>query len=91
MAADVALHHHEMWNGRGYPLRKAGEAIPLAGRIVAIVDFFDLCISPKLDTAYRVVSPNEAFGLVEEASGTYFDPALAKIFLAHREEFMDLL
>lgn len=91
MAADVALHHHEMWNGRGYPLQKAGEMIPLSARIVAIVDFFDLCISPKLDTAYRVVSPEEAFGLVETASGAYFDPALVKLFLAHRQEFPELL
>lgn len=91
MAADVALHHHEMWNGRGYPERKAGAAIPLSARIVAIVDFFDLCISPKLEVAYRVVSPHEAFDLVEAASGAYFDPALVKLFLAHRQEFLDLL
>jgi putative two-component system response regulator len=46
----VALTHHERWDGTGYPSRLAGEAIPLSGRIVAVVDFFDAL---TMDRCYR--------------------------------------
>src|SRR5207249_4668090 len=41
LAGDVALSHHERWDGSGYPLGRAGEAIPIAGRIIAVADVFD--------------------------------------------------
>lgn len=91
MAAEVARYHHETWDSQGYPERKAGEAIPVSARIVAIVDFFDMCISPRAGMDYRALSPVEAFSLIETAAGAYFDPALARLFLDHRREFMDLL
>jgi putative two-component system response regulator len=50
LAAEVALSHHERWDGSGYPSRLAGEAIPLSGRIVAVVDFFDAL---TMDRCYR--------------------------------------
>jgi putative two-component system response regulator len=54
LAAELALSHHERWDGTGYPSKLAGEAIPLSGRIVAVVDFFDAltmdrCLPPPSD------------------------------------------
>ncbi|MFY0099975.1 HD domain-containing phosphohydrolase, partial [Acinetobacter baumannii] len=50
LAAEVALHHHERWDGSGYPRGLAGEDIPLSGRIVAVVDYFDAL---TMDRCYR--------------------------------------
>ncbi|AXQ28934.1 response regulator [Solimonas sp. K1W22B-7] len=71
----VALTHHEHWDGGGYPWGLAGEAIPLAGRIVAIVDAFCAIISPR---SYRPARPPaQAVALILERAGSYYDPALA--------------
>jgi HD-GYP domain-containing protein (c-di-GMP phosphodiesterase class II) len=47
MAEEIALTHHERWNGTGYPQGLAGEAIPLVGRICAVCDVFDALLSPR--------------------------------------------
>jgi len=80
---DVALlayHHHERWDGEGYPARLAGEAIPLGARIIAIADAFDAMTS---DRSYQVQrSPREAVEELERCSGTQFDPLLVQLFCA---------
>lgn len=74
------LHHHERWDGRGYPHNLAGEAIPLFGRILAIADTFDAMSSNR---SYRSAMPRErVLSEIAKCAGTQFDPALVPCFLA---------
>lgn len=78
--AEIALAHHEKFDGTGYPNKLAGEAIPLSGRIVAVADVFDALTSER---PYKAAWPvDKARGLLEEHSGTHFDPACVAAFLA---------
>ena len=84
MAYLVARHHHEKWNGRGYPDGLAGEAIPLCARIMAIADVFD-AVSEK--RCYReAMSLEESLAIIREGSGRDFDPMLTEIFLELRDD-----
>ncbi len=79
VAAQIALTHHERWDGTGYPAGLAGERIPIAGRLVAIADVFDALTH---DRPYKNAwSIAEAIGEVEHASGTHFDPRVVQAFL----------
>lgn len=78
LAAEVALTHHERWDGRGYPHGLAGEHIPLAGRIVAIVDFFDAL---TMDRCYRpAYDDTRALQMLQAERGHAFDPQLVDLF-----------
>lgn len=89
IAADVAAYHHEKWNGSGYNAGLSGEDIPLSARIMAIADVFDALISKR---CYKSeFSVDEAFSIIEESSGTHFDPTLADIFLEIRPEIESYL
>lgn len=84
IAAEIALYHHEKWNGRGYPEGLQGENIPLSARIMAIADVFD-AISQK--RCYREAMPLEqCFSIIAEGKGTDFDPLLTEVFLDIREK-----
>ena len=84
IAGEIARHHHEKWNGRGYPDGLAGEQIPLCARIMAIADVFD-AVSAK--RCYRDAMPLEqCFAIIEEGSGRDFDPTLAGIFLEMKKQ-----
>ena len=74
----VIRHHHERWNGSGYPLGLAGEEIPITARIFALADVFDALTSirPYRDTS----SSEEAFGYLRDNAGILFDPKLVDIF-----------
>jgi putative two-component system response regulator len=79
MARDVAAHHHERWDGDGYPHALAGARIPLAARIVALADVFDALTT---DRPYRrALSFDTALGMIGEGAGTHFDPCLTAAFL----------
>lgn len=79
MAADIALCHHEKWNGSGYPQQLAGLDIPVCARIMAIADVFDALISIR---CYKEpFSCDDAFQIIEDASGKHFDPVLVECFL----------
>lgn len=80
VAAVIAKHHHERWNGCGYPDRLKGEAIPLPARIAAIADGFD-CLAGE-----RKMNIAEAASAVREFAGVYYDPALTDIFLSRMTE-----
>jgi response regulator RpfG family c-di-GMP phosphodiesterase len=83
-AAQVALCHHEKWNGSGYPRQLVGEAIPLFARIVAVADVFDALSSKR---AYKEAWTREQISaLFRRESGQHFDPELASIFLEHQVE-----
>lgn len=88
MAAEVALTHHERWDGSGYPQRLQGEAIPLTGRLVAIVDFFDAL---TMDRCYRPAFDDEtALRMLREQRGRAFDPRLVDAFLDTTPVFVAL-
>lgn len=77
--SSIVRHHHERWDGRGYPDGLAGSSIPLAARILAVADTYDAMTS---DRPYRARMPQEkALAIIEECSGTQFDPMIAKTFL----------
>ena len=81
LAAELALTHHERWDGSGYPRKLVGEAIPLSGRIVAVVDFFDAL---TMDRCYRAAFSDEvALQMLLAQRGVAFDPRLVDGFIAH--------
>lgn len=89
IAYDVARHHHEKYNGKGYPDGLSGEEIPLHARIMAIADVFD-AISQR--RCYRDAMPlDECFAIIENGKGTDFDPRLVQIFLDARDEVAELV
>jgi HD-GYP domain-containing protein (c-di-GMP phosphodiesterase class II)/methylmalonyl-CoA mutase cobalamin-binding subunit len=79
MAATIALSHQEKWDGSGYPRGLKGEAIPIEGRIVAVVDVFDALTS---DRVYRkAFSVEDAIQMMREQRGRHFDPVLLDAFM----------
>lgn len=78
-ARNVALYHHEKWDGSGYPHGLKGEDIPIEARIAAICDVFDALTSPR---PYKEAWPVEkAVGLLKDQAGKHFDPRLVDAFL----------
>jgi cyclic di-GMP phosphodiesterase len=84
----IALHHHERWEGKGYPNGLRGEDISQAGRIVCIMDVFDALTSTR---PYKKAWPvDKAVNFIREGLGTQFDPKLAVIFLDNLQEFLEV-
>ena len=74
------LDHHEKWDGTGYPRRLKGEEISLLGRVLAVADVFDAITCKR---PYRDAFPlQRARSIIEEGSGTHFDPAMVKAFMS---------
>ncbi len=83
------LHHHERYDGHGYPGRLSGKDIPLMGRIICLADCFDAMTS---DRPYcKALSSEAALGEIRRCAGTQFDPELAETFLKLRPEQIHLL
>jgi putative nucleotidyltransferase with HDIG domain len=81
----VVRHHHERWDGRGYPDGLKGEGIPLTARILSVVDCFD---AVREDRPYRKgMTREQAVGYLLEESGKTYDPRVVATFLAHLPEF----
>src|SRR6478672_2781446 len=77
----IIRHHHEQWDGRGYPDRLKGEQIPITARILSVVDCFD---SVREDRPFRRgMTLEEATALLLRGSGTHFDPKVVEQFLKH--------
>lgn len=86
MAAQIALSHHERWDGRGYPRGVAGEAIPLAARITAVCDVFDALMSRR---CYKEpYAFDKVVDILEESAGSHLDPTLVREFLAEKTELL---
>lgn len=84
LLADGVRSHHEQWDGNGYPDGLSGDAIPLNGRILAIVDVFEALTSQR---PYRdAMRPFEAIAIIEEEAGKHFDPKLVNVFLSLHEK-----
>lgn len=83
IAYEVARHHHEKWNGKGYPDGLKRKEIPLCARIMAVADVFD-AVSEK--RCYRDAMPlDKCFEIIEQGSGQDFDPIIAEAFLDIRD------
>lgn len=81
---DVVLHHHERWDGGGYPYGLAADAVPVVARVVAIADALDAMTSQR---PYRAaLSYLEAVEVIVKQAGVQFDPALVKVFRSARRE-----
>jgi diguanylate cyclase (GGDEF)-like protein/putative nucleotidyltransferase with HDIG domain len=81
----VVRHHHERWDGRGYPDGLRGDMIPITARILTVADCFD---SLREDRRYRkAMTREQAIQFLKENSGTIFDPELVRAFIEHLPEF----
>jgi putative two-component system response regulator len=82
----IALHHHERWDGAGYPSGLSGSDIPLWGRICAVADVFDAVTSER---PYKPAFPNEeALQLLRDGKGKHFDPRVVDVFFECLEEIL---
>ncbi|MDY6974637.1 MAG: response regulator [Pseudomonadota bacterium] len=87
LAAEIALCHHEKWNGTGYPEGLAGEDIPESARIVAIADVFDALTMKR--PYKKAWSDDEAFEHLREGAGKHFDPKLVECFISIKKEILE--
>ncbi len=88
MAREIALCHHERWDGKGYPERLAGKAIPLAARIVAIADVYDALSTRRV---YKEAFPHETcVEIIKHGAGKSFDPGIVAVFVELQSEFRDI-
>jgi putative two-component system response regulator len=79
LAHEIAVFHHERWDGSGYPSKLAGEAIPLSARIVAIADVYDALSARRV---YKDAYAHErCVGIIRSEFGKHFDPRLVDVFL----------
>lgn len=84
----IARHHHERWDGSGYPDGLAGEAIPLAARLMAVADVYDALISPR---PYKLaLTHDEALDYIRKGSGSHFDPRVVAAMEACVDEMRDI-
>ncbi len=87
-AKDIALTHHEKWDGRGYPKGLKGLEIPLSGRIMALADVYDALICRRV---YKPAFPHErAAAIIREGSGAHFDPGVVEAFNSIENEFREI-
>ena len=87
-AREMALNHHEKWNGQGYPQGLAEEQIPVSARIMAVADVFDaLCSERSYKLAYSV---DEAFDIMKKSKGSHFEPALVDAMVALKPKLEEI-
>ena len=85
----VVLHHHESWDGHGYPEQLPGKEIPLSARIVAVADAFDAMASKR---PYRDVMPDEKIDeIFKSGSGQQWDPTIVEAFFRSRQEVREIV
>ncbi|MGY3569451.1 HD-GYP domain-containing protein [Vibrio paucivorans] len=88
VAKEIALTHHEKWDGSGYPNQLSGDAIPLSGRLMALADVYDALISKRV---YKpAFSHDKAKAIILEGVGSHFDPTVVDAFLAIEEKFVTI-
>ena len=80
---EAVYHHHEHWNGRGYPDGISGEVIPLGARLIAIADAFEVMTSHRPYQALR--TPTQALEELRRCAGSQFDPVLVDLFCTSLE------
>lgn len=87
MGRDIALNHHERWDGKGYPNGVSGREIPLSARIVAVADAFDAVVSPRCYKAAR--SLDAALDIITKDSGHHFDPEVTEALFAVVDDIVE--
>jgi len=88
VAEQIALYHHEKWNGTGYPHGLSGDTIPLTARIVAVADAFDALTSKR---PYKDPYPFEvACDIIKKERGQHFDPTVVDVFLRNIDEIVKI-
>ena len=88
IGTDIAKYHHEKWDGGGYMLGLAGEAIPLSARIMALSDVYDALRSKRV---YKDgFSHEKACAIITEGHGSHFDPSIVDIFTEHHTLFEEI-
>ncbi len=88
VAKQIARHHHERWDGLGYPDGLAGDAIPLAARLMALADVFDALISKRV---YKAAFPYaQARDMIAASSGKHLDPVVVDAFVSDFAAFCDI-
>ncbi len=90
IAQDIAMYHHERWDGTGYPAGLAGDGIPLAARIMAVADVFDAlyeerCYKPPIRPIERIMQ------IMSEGRGTQFDPDIIDVFMGMLPQLKEVL
>ncbi|MDD5388833.1 MAG: two-component system response regulator [Gallionellaceae bacterium] len=89
VAKEIAMWHHEKWDGSGYPDGLVGDAIPIPARLMALADVFDALASRRV---YKEPMPfDKAVQLITEGSGKHFDPDVVAAFLANEDVFQEIL
>lgn len=85
MAKDIALSHHEKWDGTGYPQGLSGDAIPISARLMALADVYDALISRRV---YKEGMPHDkAVDIIQSGRASHFDPDIVDAFMALQEDF----
>ena len=88
IARDIAVAHHERYDGTGYPNKLKGDQIPLCGRIVALADVYDALTSRRV---YKQAFAHEiAKSMILEEAGTHFDPLIAQAFISNENKFLSI-
>ena len=88
MARDIALFHHEKWDGTGYPYQFKEDQIPVAARIVALADVYDAL---RMKRIYKPsFSHNQAIKIIKKGKGIHFDPNIIECFLKIQDHFKDV-
>jgi len=88
MGSEIALYHHEKYDGSGYPEGFHRDQIPLAARIVALADVYDALTSTR--TYKNAYSHEQTLSMIEQDSGSHFDPIVVQAFLDIHETFADI-
>ena len=85
MAREIAVGHHEKWDGTGYPLGLKGDDIPVSARLMALADVFDALVSRRV---YKAPMPMaEVKQIILDGRGRHFDPDIVDAFLACEPDF----
>ena len=88
MATRIAAAHHERWDGTGYPKGLSGEAIPLAARIVGIVDVYNALASRRVYK--RPLAHEECVAIIQNQVGKHFDPDIVEVWLRIESKFREI-
>ncbi len=87
IAKNIARHHHEKWNGAGYPDGLKGESIPLEARIMAVADVYDALVSKR---CYKdAMDFDQAYEVMMDSMGSHFDPQMEAVFAKSRKKLED--
>ena len=88
VAEEIAVSHHEKWDGTGYPQGLSGENIPLSARIMAVADVFDALTSVRVYK--RAIAPEKALDIMMAESGAHFDPSIMKVVESIRDKLISV-